>query len=368
MSPAARTRADRLLVLSHLVLGVALGGYFSLMGVTGSLLVFAPEISAVSTPAEHPRPAGLDLPLDEVIDRIAANHPDRRISRLRWFPEREDRYRVTLASRTGSEIDQVVFVDRRTARVIASDPRWLRVVTELHYTLLGGKRGQKINGIGAVLLGAVAVTGILVWWRWPARQQWLHRVFSSGLARGRFSGDGHRLVGLAVTAMLLAISISGFYFAYPDWFRQTSGWIAPPKSTVRSDLPPLDLETMRQRAGAILPDGIATAFYPPASPTDPLRFRVKRIADSWEFGRSEIYFDQYSGQLLGAIDAVEAPLSQRAGVLWMALVHYGRFGGLFTRILWIFVGLAPSFLFVTGVLMWTSRWRRQRGTRARQSV
>jgi uncharacterized iron-regulated membrane protein len=367
MSRVARARVDRLLVLSHLVLGVALGGYFSLIGVTGSVLVFAPEISAASTPAVQPRPAGLDLPLDEVIDRISAAHPGWRINRLRWFPEREDRYRVTLASRTGGEIDQVVFVDRRTGRVIGSDPRWLRLVTELHYTLLGGKPGQKINGIGAALLGAVAVTGLLAWWRWPARQQWLHRVFSSGVARGRFTGDMHRLTGLAVTAMLLAISISGVYFAYPDRFRQATGWLAPPKSTVRSDLPPLDLDTMRQRASAVLADGIATAVYPPASPTDPLRFRVKRAADSWEFGRSEIYFDQYSGQLLGAIDAVEAPLEQRAGVLWMALVHYGRFGGLVTRVLWVVVGMAPSFLFVTGLMMWTTRRRRQ-GARESQTA
>ncbi len=38
-------------------------------------------------------------------------------------------------------------------------------------------------------------------------------------------------------------------------------------------------------------------------------------------------------------------------------LHYGTFSGLPTRILYIFVGLAPTFLFVTGFVMWRYRYR-----------
>jgi len=40
-----------------------------------------------------------------------------------------------------------------------------------------------------------------------------------------------------------------------------------------------------------------------------------------------------------------------------APVHFGTFGGLPTRILYVFVGLAPSVLFITGLIMW---WHRKR--------
>ena len=37
-----------------------------------------------------------------------------------------------------------------------------------------------------------------------------------------------------------------------------------------------------------------------------------------------------------------------------APIHYGEFGGLPIKVLWAFLGLIPSVLFVTGVITW---WR-----------
>lgn len=40
-------------------------------------------------------------------------------------------------------------------------------------------------------------------------------------------------------------------------------------------------------------------------------------------------------------------------------MHYGTFGGNLTRILYVFVGLSPTILFVTGLVMYRLRRRRQ---------
>ena len=40
---------------------------------------------------------------------------------------------------------------------------------------------------------------------------------------------------------------------------------------------------------------------------------------------------------------------------WIAYVHFGRFAGWPTKLLWALLGLAPSIMFVTGALMW---WKR----------
>ncbi|MEH2180741.1 PepSY-associated TM helix domain-containing protein [Nostoc sp.] len=40
-------------------------------------------------------------------------------------------------------------------------------------------------------------------------------------------------------------------------------------------------------------------------------------------------------------------------------LHYGTFGGLPTPILYVFVGLAPLILFITGFVMW---WYRRKST------
>ncbi|WP_228058280.1 MULTISPECIES: PepSY-associated TM helix domain-containing protein [unclassified Nostoc] len=38
-------------------------------------------------------------------------------------------------------------------------------------------------------------------------------------------------------------------------------------------------------------------------------------------------------------------------------LHYGTFGGLSTRILYVFVGLSPLILFISGFVMYQHRYR-----------
>ncbi|MGE3843788.1 MAG: PepSY-associated TM helix domain-containing protein [Vicinamibacterales bacterium] len=57
----------------------------------------------------------------------------------------------------------------------------------------------------------------------------------------------------------------------------------------------------------------------------------------------------------------------RPGDAFIALMvrwHFGRFGGLGVRILWVVLGLAPAVLFFTGGIMWWNRVLRDRGARA----
>jgi uncharacterized iron-regulated membrane protein len=71
---------------------------------------------------------------------------------------------------------------------------------------------------------------------------------------------------------------------------------------------------------------------------------------------------------LAVVDFLEPP--DAAGTLrtgdtvleWFAKAHFGRFAGLWVKIVWGVVGLVPPMLFVTGVIMWWNRkirgWRR----------
>jgi uncharacterized iron-regulated membrane protein len=40
---------------------------------------------------------------------------------------------------------------------------------------------------------------------------------------------------------------------------------------------------------------------------------------------------------------------------WLAQAHFGRFAGVWVKIIWTVIGLAPAALFITGMLMW---WKR----------
>ena len=351
------------LFYTHLITGVLFGLYFVVIGITGSIIVFEPEISRATMPS--PRPVnGPPLPLNRVVDRISEAYPGRSINFIRWYPEPADRYRVRLRPGPEGGTDTYVYIDRATGGVLGESPWWIRWTMELHIYLLGGTTGLKVNGIGALLLGIVSLTGLVVWW--PGMRRWA-RGFKMNL-RASWRGlnyDAHRVIGVVSMVVMLAFAFTGFYFGFPALFRQAVGYREIPKSLAPSGTPAnIDLDSLVKRADAALPGGIVTVLYPPASNTDIFRFRVKLPGDGWEFGRSEVYFDQYSGELRGIHDVRALSVPQLVFVQWMAPIHYGRFGGMLTRVLWVVSGLVPLVLFISGCLMWWNRslvkmWRRR---------
>jgi uncharacterized iron-regulated membrane protein len=78
------------------------------------------------------------------------------------------------------------------------------------------------------------------------------------------------------------------------------------------------------------------------------------------YGESRIRLDQYTGEVVQLINGMELSRADRV-LASFAPLHYGTFWGLPTRILYVFVGLAPLILFTTGAVMW---WYRKRESRA----
>ncbi|HZF28658.1 MAG TPA: PepSY-associated TM helix domain-containing protein [Gammaproteobacteria bacterium] len=78
------------------------------------------------------------------------------------------------------------------------------------------------------------------------------------------------------------------------------------------------------------------------------------------WGLTAIYF-AFPDPFIWLIDPSDptnpADIALRALVNW----HFGRFGGMTSRVIWVVIGLIPGVLFVTGFIMWRLRaLRRQR--------
>lgn len=67
-----------------------------------------------------------------------------------------------------------------------------------------------------------------------------------------------------------------------------------------------------------------------------------------------VYLDQFTGAVLH-----EPPRGARSAgdrvMDWVAPLHVGSVGGTGLKVVWLILGLSPSVLFVTGVLMWWTR-------------
>lgn len=80
------------------------------------------------------------------------------------------------------------------------------------------------------------------------------------------------------------------------------------------------------------------------------------------WGFTGIYF-AFPGAFIAAIELVGGDAQTgRGDVALRTLVgwHFGRFGGMTGRLIWVTIGLIPAVLFVTGFVMWRMRVARRR--------
>lgn len=80
------------------------------------------------------------------------------------------------------------------------------------------------------------------------------------------------------------------------------------------------------------------------------------------WGFTAIYF-AFPDPFIGAIELFGGDASSGTGdVVLRTLVgwHFGRFGGMTGRLIWVVLGLIPAVLFVTGFIMWRMRVARRR--------
>ncbi len=213
----------------HLWAGIGLGIYVFVICVTGSALVFRPEMSRAMAGGQV-LVAGSGTPVTdnqirEVIARTRPGYevytiyrggkPNAGIIVVLTGPNNEEKRRM-LNPFTGEDIGPSVPFGMRT----------LQWFLDLHDNLLGGETGRIVNGIGGALLTIVAVTGLVVWW--PGIKNWqrslmLHR----GVNWKRFNWDLHSALGFWTFALTFIWAVSGAYLVFQGWIQDVIDYYAP---------------------------------------------------------------------------------------------------------------------------------------------
>ena len=124
---------------------------------------------------------------------------------------------VVLMSVTGSII---VFRDELS--------RWFSVewLVKLHENLLLGETGRLVNGIGAICVTTVCVTGAIIWW--PGLKNWRRSLkVSWGSRFARLTWDTHSALGFWSFLFILMWGVSGIYFSFPQAFNVPASWVDP---------------------------------------------------------------------------------------------------------------------------------------------
>jgi uncharacterized iron-regulated membrane protein len=187
---------------------------------------------------------------------------------------------------------------------------WTAWLGDLHINLLSKNTGRIVNGVGAILLTLLCLTGAVVWW--PGVRSWKRNLAINPRASWkRINWDLHSAIGFWTFGLVFMWAFTGIYVVFPEPFQRAVNYFAPLDYYKLIDEVPSPQVFRR------------VADDPPPPPRRP---RVQRR---------------------------RSPGDKTLGVLYGA--HFGNFGGWPVKALWVLLGLSPALLFVTGVIMWWNR-------------
>ncbi|MEO5953720.1 MAG: PepSY-associated TM helix domain-containing protein [Chloroflexia bacterium] len=335
----------------HLVLGILLGIYVTLIGVTGSVLVYREEFAARARPDLFVPVDAIRSSPDEAAASIAKAFPGWKMLSL----EGPDALNGTWTSYLiGKGPAKVVFVDASTGAMRGHyEPGewWVGKMDSLHGNLMSGRNGRVVNGycaIGCVLLTA---TGLLLWRPPLSRLRW--RALNV-----------HVNLGLVAALFLFLTGITGAYFTWHQPYVDVAHWLLPSRKV--EPLPPVvvsgdrkSLAEMLETAKRVAPGTRLLRVPQSRKPTEPVDFTMRHGRD-FEFQLvSHVVINPYTGEIM-RLDQLEDRLAGDRLVGQYSSVHNGVWGGELSRALWCVLGLTLPVLFGTSFVLW---WRklRQRG-------
>ena len=361
----------RYLLKVHLYLGLLLGGAFALLGLTGSFLVFYPEIDRGLNP-ELVNPSVMHSPpsVQAWFDHLHAQ-----------FPQRKGPWRIEIPRST----DQVVFArylkpeetdpNVFAPMVVALDPNsgavlnarmWgdylVTWVYDLHYSLLMGKLGTVlVSLLGMALLVSVVLGAYL--WLPRGKQRLIKAIPKVRTGSKKAIYDMHSYTGAYGAVLLLLMVVTGVGLATPQWVEPVVNLfsVRMEKQTVYSAVPVPGTKRITAdqaiSAGlAVFPTAKLRWIEAPIKVEDVYVLRLQQPAEpSQRFPKTFVWIDQFSGQVLASRDALKVS-SGDVFFDWLHPLHNGEAFGLTGRILAFFSGLLPLALLLTGWI----RWRQKR--------
>ncbi|HSK43145.1 MAG TPA: PepSY-associated TM helix domain-containing protein, partial [Candidatus Binatia bacterium] len=192
----------------HLYMALAAGAFVLLLGLTGRIMAFEPELDhLLHRKLSYVTPAAHALSLVQIKEIVARAYPGDRIQNYELSTAPEISYQVSL-EKTGD-----VYLNQYTGEILGvrSKEEFLDYVHQLHIRLLWrGKNdpGKTIitwSGVAALFL---ACSGLYLWW--PLKRTWVAR----GTTGRRVWFDLHSVTGIFSFLFLLLLTLTGVMLGF----------------------------------------------------------------------------------------------------------------------------------------------------------
>src|SRR5262245_15250562 len=362
----------------HRWLGLNIGLWFALVGLTGSVLVFEDEVDAFLNPALLvERKAGAHLLPHRILARVDGQFPLARVERIRVPRAQDDVYRLLIRVaphlRAESERVEAMFspvtgelLGTREAEVVGlGRPYLVKTIYEFHRNVLMGNFGSNIVGLAGFLLLTSALTGLVM--VWPRNRAGWRRVVWVKVRAGatRILYDVHRSWGAVLAALLILATVTGSTLVYVNYVRDIVSVfsevapfpVVPWRQNPVDDWP--SFEAIAAKVDAAYPDREFAEIHLPSRPTAGYLFYLRKIGDVHRLGDTIVWVHSGTGEILFERSSRNRTAGETL-MHWLFPLHSGTAFGQVGKIAMLLTGLAPLLLVLTGLWVWARKRRAER--------
>jgi len=344
----------RLILNIHLVIGLAVGLFVILLGITGSILAFEPELDRwVHRDISYVKPGGRVLSLVEIGDAISHKYPGESV--VAFLPSRAPEFPTQVILSRG-----IISVNPYSGEVLGLRTRgqsFFGVVRALHVRLAMGSIGRAVMDWSAFVTLVSLITGMYLWW--PVKRMRIGGAWWSA----KFWYDLHSSSGFFFSLPALFLAGTGVILGFGDQATWLLNRVIASSTAGNNERAPIQKADM---GGAeISPDraiAIARAQVPGAVP---YRVQMPRYGGLYVVAlelprnrvtgeRNSIALDPSTGRIVSEHLASALSLRERL-MATNSAIHNGNILGMPSRIVAALASIVLPVQAVSGLLIWLRR-------------
>ena len=340
--------------------------FLLMLCVTGLPLIFHEEIEELTQPqfAAPQLPGNTPAaPVDDVVRAAQQARPGDHVLFVAWRDEQPAVVVVSMAPTPKPQRGQFyrLVMDGRTGAVLGEErPQQgvMDIILLLHKNMLLQLPGELFLGAMGLLLLVSIVSGVVVYAPFMRRL-----AFGTVRQRSRRLKwlDLHNLFGIVTTVWLIVVGGTGAINTLTtpmyDYWR---GQVLPPLLAPYRGAPvaqPSSLDQAIARVRAALPDGRLTSITLPTAEN----FGSPRHLVVWMKGNSALTALLNTPTLVDVDQSVPVLVPQMPWYLTLLQMsrplHFGDYGGLPLKIVWVLLDLVCILVLVTGLYLWIAKRR-----------
>lgn len=337
-----------------------------IVSITGSILVFKVELDSLLRPHHmvvKANETSSRVNLDDMMASITQAYPEHALAGWELFDDKS-RSDTAYVIEKGTETWFKIYIDQYSGELLSEPKQMEHYITdwllELHYAFLLHFNGTIIGVFVGLIMLFLGISGIILY-----RGFW-RKVFTLRLkaARRILFSDMHKMVGIIASPVFILISFTGVYWnlslilheVLEHSSEEEHVYITEPYHSSNISFESLRQDTTKQ----------ISSYHPyymtiPNEPEMDITFfgEVDTANPFISEYASMVTYSRETGALVTAYDIRDASI-------WAMLddstrkLHFGYFGGIWSKVVWCIIGLSPVFLAITGLLMYILRKKQRR--------